>query len=895
MKILDKNYEIEIDEDDIKDARLSSIDFEDEKTKKRAFANILGARLAMKFLFSQEIEANNLYSLYTIHNLLQELDIADIYYKGIKIDIRLVFNSGEIFVPKSHFQYNLVPDVYLVLGLADDMSAVECLGFFEPSSLNKKNENQNYYFFEKPALKHPEEFLNFLDNFKTEPIQDISEEAIEKAKEWFLSLTDKEISPADKRIFFKQLSNSAILREKMVEFENFEFISKAVAKSDELLQDSILDIVGTQQVVDKEELTHAEFKEELAQAIGKEAPKSSKMGLDSLIAEAEAEKNLTPTQEEKHDSSTGAIIAGGLGVAAAGLALGTVVAANEANTASAGIALGSEIVNQGAKVISSGLEGLNNIIDEHKLEELPESIKDLDNFTDSEEKISLDEAEPTLIEDLNENTSETLEKFEELGDLEALPPLEDSFEEVELEKFEELEEPESIETLETLENNEIQEAQEEESESQDEEESLEDDEENVSETLQDTSESTDETPEVLNLDDFDFDLLDNLSENTSNDEEASSDNLVSFEDISNETDEESQKLNELRELEASEDGMEEFETLPESIDNESIAIEDNAEDLMSKVDEFLESAELSDEDNNVLEQELDVDLEDTTDEIPVTAEEEITFIDKVEPEVIDETDSLKVLFAQEMEENWKNDAQQVPEGLASTIKTNWSTLSQNNKKMVIAASLSGIIITSMIVGSAAIHHKTVATNNQSAPIAADGSAATDATQNPAEMDLATTNDPTSQPIDQLEQPTSALGAAPQASAAPRDMGQAVSDAFLSEPVSANISKVAWEVPEDLAYNDSFRQYLQVAGKNLKLNLQNNLLLATEMAYANKIVVDLEINKNGAIQASNVVASSGSKQIDKIVLQSIKETLKYLKMPSSEIQGQYVVATLIINF
>ncbi len=82
-------------------------------------------------------------------------------------------------------------------------------------------------------------------------------------------------------------------------------------------------------------------------------------------------------------------------------------------------------------------------------------------------------------------------------------------------------------------------------------------------------------------------------------------------------------------------------------------------------------------------------------------------------------------------------------------------------------------------------------------------------------------------MDPLLQPAPAQQGNPQANVS-KDMNKAVSDAFLSEPVSASISKVAWEVPEDLAYNDGFRKYLQIAGKNLKLNLQNHLLLATEM-------------------------------------------------------------------
>ena len=170
-----------------------------------------------------------------------------------------------------------------------------------------------------------------------------------------------------------------------------------------------------------------------------------------------------------------------------------------------------------------------------------------------------------------------------------------------------------------------------------------------------------------------------------------------------------------------------------------------------------------------------------------------------------------------------------------------------------------------------------------APIAAEGQSPTELPQDNTDLNQQIPNQP------------AVPGDAQQADSQ-RDMGQAVSDAFTSsEPVNTNISKIAWEVPEDLAYNDSFRKYLQIAGKNLKLNLQNNLLLANEMAYSNKVIVDLNIASDGSLQSDNIVISSGSKQIDKIVLQSVKETLKYLKMPSNELSGNSIGATLIINF
>ena len=123
----------------------------------------------------------------------------------------------------------------------------------------------------------------------------------------------------------------------------------------------------------------------------------------------------------------------------------------------------------------------------------------------------------------------------------------------------------------------------------------------------------------------------------------------------------------------------------------------------------------------------------------------------------------------------------------------------------------------------------------------------------------------------------------------------MTSAFAGEPINASITKIAWEIPEKYAYNSAFRQYLQVAGKNLKLNMQNELILSDNMAYSDKVIVNITISKNGTLQKSELVRSSGSKGIDKIVLQNVKSTLNYLKMPDGAINDNSVEATLIISF
>ncbi|MBR1753502.1 hypothetical protein IJ732_01580, partial [bacterium] len=116
----------------------------------------------------------------------------------------------------------------------------------------------------------------------------------------------------------------------------------------------------------------------------------------------------------------------------------------------------------------------------------------------------------------------------------------------------------------------------------------------------------------------------------------------------------------------------------------------------------------------------------------------------------------------------------------------------------------------------------------------------------------------------------------------------------TEPISAKVSNISWEVPESLAYNDVIREYLQIAGKNVKLNLQNELILTSEYSYSQKVVVDMLVTKSGDVSKLNVSTSSGSKAIDHIIVNTVRDTLKYLKMPAGELTED-VELSLVVSF
>lgn len=977
MKLFEKKNFVKIEKEDLKDAKLSSAGFSDETTQKRAFVDVLGARLAIKMLFSKKIEANNVYSLYTIQNVLKDLDIADIYYSGIKIDVRLVFNREEIFVPKSHFQHDLLPDVYLILELKQDFSGAEFIGFFEPKNLNQDNVNKDFYFQDLNELQEPDNLKKFLNDFVPEPKNAPSKQDLEKAEILFLSTADNEISEEDKIFLFKQLADSFDLREKFVEFENFEIISKKVVQNDEIFQDGILGIVGAQQLFEDEEVatSEQEIKAEVIEEVLSDLiePDETEFEIIEDIEEIEESKSLDeddddfmkeffgeddssetdlPTDDKGNSSMVGGATLGAI----AGAVAGGVVAGGVASAAvgiTSGIATQEAVVQAGAELLSSGLKlaenltndtpdvllnmveseesfakadfveeenenlNLSDFTEEADVPENAFSMDELDeleelNLYQEEENAEIIETEESLVEDDESGQLEVSDEFSQIeneivselpmGEIEELK-IDESFAEDTLKAFAPLEEVDVIEDntlpayalgeenipsedllgglpeltlgFDDVEPDYLKTFQQEDGLSQPQEffapvEEVKIEEENIAEPEEFEDDSA---TEKADSDDGYF-----LSEPEPTIEDSK--------DFENEIIAESEFL--IDEVDENKDIEPDLDLNSEN-DNS-----DNADSVISEVDAFLKNMDFGGDSSVIGDTELDninldfLNEEILNEDVPVAS---APAIDDTEIETGFETkantlndDSLQVLF----NEDRLDIDEMFPTGkkIVDFVK--------KDKKVAIAASIAGVMLVSFIAGGVIISAKSTPEAMPQQDVAAVAQLPTDRTG--MAPDGLSNEDPRMADINTQGEsiPLDSFNGQPQAQVS-KDMSQAVSDAFLSEPVNANITKVAWEVPEDLAYNDGFRKYLQMAGKNLKLNLQNDLLLANEMAYSNKVILDLVIGRDGSLTSSTVVSSSGSKQIDRIVLQSVKNTIMYLKMPPDELSGDSADVTLIINF
>ena len=222
---------IYIENENKTEAEFMSRSFVKKEVKNRAYINALGAELASKYLASEGIDTTETHNLHSISKILEKIDIADIMLPNIHIDVRVVFDENQIFIPKSHAKLGIEPDIYLAMKLSPDFKFVEFLGYFEPARINKNKQNSDYYFIEKEKLSSPEKLTQYIKNFTGNTDKGISEEDTLHARELFISMADHNISQEEEQELINLLILSNSLRDSILEFDNFETLSYSVGSS----------------------------------------------------------------------------------------------------------------------------------------------------------------------------------------------------------------------------------------------------------------------------------------------------------------------------------------------------------------------------------------------------------------------------------------------------------------------------------------------------------------------------------------------------------------------------------------------------------------------------------------------------------------------------------------
>ena len=1022
MGIFEKANLIELTQEDLQDAKTTAGLFKDEFVKRRAFANVIAARSALKLLFSLNIEATNLYSMYSINKVLERLDIADVYAGSIRIDARLVDDASNIFIPKSHFELGITPDLYLILKLEKGMTGVEFLGCINPDEMDKSRENKDYYFVDEDLLYNLKIFKNLVKNNQGKQDYVPTKEDIERAENLIVPLEDGDIFNADYEFLMKQLAFNQELRKKTVEFENFEFVSQKVVTEETVYGDSVLGLVGSEKLYDRNEFSTDIDLEDLSEST-----------VDDFVENFDETSAQIPEMNE---------FTGEISLDDALTQMDDNFELNQDNP---------EIIEMESnddehfqekdvdEVTDNHLDNLINDVSEitdysetEPLVETDEPLKMLDDsddqlmsFDNMEDEVdeplmpisSNENLEPMIIEDEDEDEDEDLpmlsdenansyqdnvmsfddedadedeDEFsnnqQEQGLIESLPELdEDEIDDDDLDfssvdenapiNFEDGEDIDlDMGELPDLDGFSLDDTVDEEETSEIEESLKEEDVDNEEESdelplvsMDDTSsQKPHEEKEIKPFEDDDVDMADlpTLKVFEENEEtyqkkmykapaiddiDMKNVNLDDFDDYENEDkEEEARKSQELEEmmsdldsilnsenisLEGVEDiltdeelneslkQIEEEQAIKEAKKREEVGelgvVNESYEENTTPYQENYQEMEISENSPTLNQEQNDVAGEESEQNESMSLDDFLnsSFNDmSTNPENnanIDSNQSLDSIYQQEENRGMNSP---LDDDNPDTLLTNEATMVDNSanlynddtdalnnvEKEKPKSRAPQLMVVLVIMMCACLYvNKDIIMDNLNIQFPSKP-------EEPAvpEFDLNSLKEPTpadasqDSPIPSIPQPTDMPDAPPATPAEPAPSAQApaVPQAGAVPQNSSNkITKLSWEVPENMANNQKIRKYLQIAGRTLKLSLQNDLLVATELPFSNRVMIDLRIAPSGNLISSDFVISSGSKQIDNIVLQSVKDTLKYVRPPMGEIQSPNSNFTLIINF
>lgn len=230
---------VEITKDNLAEAQFMASNFIDVSVQNRVFFNVIGSEAIISYLEKLGVDTEGIASIHSIKRIVEKVDIADVILKNIHIDVRVVFNEYEIFVPKSHYDLGIVPDIYAVLKYDKSFQRINFIGFFEPSAINLNNCNGEYYFIEPEKLKSPFEMIDFINAYDASTDKNINDTQMLRGRELSVAVADHDVTDEEFNEFISLLLKSSDLRNAVLEYDNFETLASKVATALQVSKSSL--------------------------------------------------------------------------------------------------------------------------------------------------------------------------------------------------------------------------------------------------------------------------------------------------------------------------------------------------------------------------------------------------------------------------------------------------------------------------------------------------------------------------------------------------------------------------------------------------------------------------------------------------------------------------------
>lgn len=860
---------INTDKSIIEAAKLVACKIDDTELRKRTYALNIAANAAARYLNENNVIADTKQSLYKVPSFARNIELADIYVNGVRYDVRVTFDGKSFCIPKIQEKYDAVPAAYIVVQLENSLKEVEILGFIPSEKLTDNKANAEYYCYSTDILLPIEEFGNFEQNqsVKIHPFSSLDHD---KIKEMCAGFIDNEITETEKIYFIKHVIACPVCRETFCDMNDFDTILSQLKNYHELLNDSTLSVFSGNKeefdaaliagmgvvenamentVVEPEVLQEEDILEE--QEPQKE--QEDELVLEEIQEEAQDEEN---EQEQEADIDT---------IENENILESDIPAFDLIDFAQIDAEpelLQEEDILEEQEPQKKEELVLEAIQEEAQAEEYEQQEQEADTVTEeneeAEEVATLaqepDEVieEPEEIESIDESESidpiESVEELESIGELDNL---------AELEELEETE-PETLEEpLELLsEDNDLLELGDEPTVDESEIEEPIMDEPAIEEPLEEQTDSYQEPVELKYDDEETEEIEQDIEQEEENPQElpAMFDFAKATADIETEPDENQSKQDE--EIQ----GLLDDDLLALLSDSDTEDTEEQEETQSYESQEFTQEPE----------QEYDQPSEFESEEF----EQPEFSVDTQEfqPLEQDGDDTIHSLFenqanahSEEGTEDGVSEFELAPEPVsAATV---------NKTKQIAVAAALVVLLAGAGAGAWFMNHQKATTE---------------------ETPLDTAN--SDQLFDFQNQGTqSEESPDTQSAAVSQDINRSMANSFSDKPAAISITKLSWQVSEKLASEASVKEYLQTAGKNIQMNLQNDLANASDVAFNNTVKVSFEIAPDNTLKGIQVLTSSGSDKIDDIILRSIKNTLKYINVPKLKDYKSDYFLTLIINF
>mgnify|MGYP000268913814 CR=1 FL=1 len=866
---------INTDKSIIEAAKLVACKIDDTELRKRTYALNIAANAAVRYLNENNVIADTKQSLYKVPAFARNIELADIYVNGVRYDVRVTFDGKSFCIPKIQEKYDAVPAAYIVVQLENSLKEVEILGFIPSEKLTDNKANAEYYCYSTDILLPIEEFGDFSQNqsVKIHPFSSLDHD---KIKEMCVGFIDDEITETEKIYFIKHVIACPVCRETFCDMNDFETILSQLKNYHELLNDSTLSvfsgnkeefdaalIAGMGVVENAMENTVVEpevlQEEDILEEQEPEQEQEEELVLEEIQEEEKEEEEEEEAQDEENEQEQEA-------------AIDTIENENilESDIPAFDLIDFAQIDAEPELLQEEDILEEQEPQKEEEQEQEEELEADIDTVEneEAEEVATLaqepDEVieEPEEIESIDESESivpiESVEELESIGELDNL---------AELEELEETEPATLEEQLELLsEDNDLLELGDEPTVDESEIEEPIMDEPAIEEPLEEQTDSYQE-PVELKYDDEETEEIEQ--------------DIEQEEEIEQDIEQEEENPQELPamfdfakatadiETEPDENQSKQDEEIQGLLDDDLLALLSDSDTEDTEEQEETQSYE-SQEFTQEPEQEYDQPSEFESEEF----EQPEFSVDTQESQPLEQDgdDTIHSLFENQANAQSEESAQDgVAEFELAPEPVSASTVNKT-KQIAVAAALV-VLLAGAGAGAWFMNHQKATTE---------------------ETPLDTAN--SDQLFDFQNQGTqSEESPDTQSAAVSQDINRSMANSFSDKPAAISITKLSWQVSEKLASEASVKEYLQTAGKNIQMNLQNDLANASDVAFNNTVKVSFEIAQDNTLKGIQVLTSSGSDKIDDIILRSIKNTLKYINVPKLKDYKSDYFLTLIINF